>query len=135
MREREKREEQAAAESESSSSSAHPSSLELMRMMAGKSHRMGPGERAAPDSVLAVFKDRFTYTFVMNSDEVASIHFDRKRGEIFYKGHNINYMELSGPQRAALVAMEEILGADEQGKELAPAYAATLSRHLADKYK
>jgi hypothetical protein len=44
-------------------------------------------------------------------------------------------LELSGPERAALLAMEEILLADEQGKELAAAYAATLSRLLADKYR
>ena len=121
-------------ENDAGSSSPHPSSLELIRMMGGKSRHLVSGEQAATDSVLAVFQERFTYTFMMN-DEVASIHFDRRRGEIFFKGHNINYMDLSGPQRAALVAMEEILGVDDQGKTLAPAYSATLSRLLADKYK
>jgi hypothetical protein len=119
---------------EESGSSAHPSAMELLRMMSGRSKHPDLKERVATDSILAVFKDRFTYTFILN-DEVSSIHFDRNRGEIFFKGHNINYMELSVPQRTALVSMEEILEADDQGKKLSASYAATLSRLLADKYK
>jgi hypothetical protein len=114
--------------------SGHPSPLDLIRLMGGRSKPAGPGVRERPDSVLAVYKDRFTYTFIMN-DEVASIHFDRRRGEIFFRGHNISHMDLSAPQRMALVGMEEVLAADEHGKSLCGAYSATLARLLADKYK
>lgn len=42
-------------------------------------------------------KDRATLTFYAGL-EVASIHFDRGRGEIFYKGHNVKNMTLTQDQ-------------------------------------
>ena len=109
-----------------------PSSLDLVRMMGGRSRHAGRGPQRAPDSVIAVFKDRVTYTFIMD-EEVASIHFDRRRGEIFFRGHNIKNMHLSQKQVKALNVMREVLEADKQGRELYPAYSATLDRLLADK--
>jgi len=109
-----------------------PSSLDLIRMMGGRSRPAGRGPQRAPDSVIAVFKDRVTYTFIMD-EEVASIHFDRKRGEIFFKGHNIRNMHLSQKQIKALNVMREVLEADREGRELYPAYSATLDRLLTDK--
>ncbi|MFA4875767.1 MAG: hypothetical protein WC956_01035 [bacterium] len=108
------------------------SPLDLIRMMGGKARRVGEGVKGAPDSMLAVYKDRLTYTFIMD-DEVASIHFDRAKNEIFFRGHNIAHMELTEKQREALMALEEVLKADEQGKEFLSAYSATLGRCLADK--
>ena len=113
-------------------SSQHPSPLELIRMRSGRSHRVGESQRAAPDSMLAVYRDRVTYTFIME-EEVASIHFDRQRGEIFFRGHNIAHMELTPRQREALLAMEGVLEADEQARPFFEAYGATLHRLLADK--
>ncbi len=109
-----------------------PSPIELIRMMEGKSRRVEGGEKSSADSMLAVYKDRLTYTFILD-DEVASIHFDRSRGEIFFSGHNIAHMELNTKQRGALLALTGILEADEQGKEFLSAYCATLDRYLADK--
>lgn len=129
MKERDHRLEEVSSEEVSS----HPSSLDLKRFLGGQSRALAPGRKRLPDSVLAVYKDRFTYTFIMDH-EVASIHFDRNRGEIFFRGHNIRHMEMSERQRESLASMVNILEADEQGRELLSAYSATLARYLADNY-
>jgi len=128
MRERVKR----AMVGEDGDSEHKPSSLDLIRMMGGRSRHADRGQQRAADSVIAVYKDRVTYTFIMD-EEVASIHFDSKRGEIFFRGHNIRNLEMSRAQINALKAMKEVLAADKQGRALYPAYAATLDRLLADK--
>lgn len=104
------------------------SAIDLWRHMGGKSRPVG--ERAA-DSMLAVFKDRATYTFILD-DEVASIHFDRTRGEIFFKGHNIRHLTLTGNQINALNHMKEVLITDSKAKRFLNDYSATLARYLAD---
>lgn len=109
------------------------SALDLWRLMGGRSERV-PGKegRRPPDSMLAVLGDRVTYTFILD-DEVASIHFDSQRGEIFFKGHNIAHLELSQRQKEALVQMKDILEADEKARKMLPKYLATLARYHADK--
>jgi len=109
-----------------------PSSSDLVRMMGGRSRPAGRGRQRGSDSVIAIYKERVTYTFVMG-EEVASIHFDSSRGEIFFRGHNIRNMQLNEKQLAALEAMKGVLAADQQGKEDLSAYAATLARLIADK--
>lgn len=110
-----------------------PSALDLWRFMGGKSHQVsGQKGRRPPDSMIAVLGDRVTYTFILD-DEVASIHFDRRRGEIFFKGHNINHMELTGNQLKSLEQMKGVLADDEKARKILPDYSATLARCLADK--
>jgi hypothetical protein len=82
--------------------------------------------------MLAVYKDRLTYTFIMDH-EVASIHYDRHRGEIFFKGHNIRNMELDEEQKQALMDLSHVLEAEARGNEFSADYEATLARLLADK--
>lgn len=118
------------AEEQMQSYGASP--LDLMRRQQGASRRLKEEGRAHPDSMLAVLADRATYTFILEN-EVASIHFDRRRGEIFFRGHNIKNLELTEGQRTALSHMEEVLKADSRAKELFPEYSATLARCLADK--
>ena len=108
------------------------STPDLVRLMAGMSKRAGKMRRGAPDSVIAIYKDRLTYTFIMEN-EVASIHFDRSRGEIFFRGHNIARMGLGSKERKALIALIGVLEEDEKGREFSAAYSATLDRVLADK--
>lgn len=106
--------------------------LDLLGLMGGKSRKVQKGEKRKADSVMAVYKDRVTYTFIMQ-DEVASIHFDRKRKEIFFRGHNITNFSLSGEQVRALNELKDVLAADEKGRSLLSDYEATLDRVLADK--
>ena len=112
--------------------SSQSSTPDLVRLMGGISKRAGRLKKGAPDSVIAIYKDRLTYTFIME-DEVASIHFDRSRGEIFFRGHNIARMNLKSDERKALIALIGVLEEDEQGHEFKEAYSATLDRVLADK--
>lgn len=113
-------------------SAGHTSPLDLIRLMGGRAHRVGGGRERSPDSMLAVYKNRLTYTFILD-DEVASIHYDHQKGEIFFRGHNIKHLELNGEQKRALFSLQEILGADSEGKEFLSDYLATLERSLADK--
>ncbi len=45
--------------------------------------------RVPQDSHLVSFGDKITYTFAVGND-VASIHYDQGRGELFYKGHKMS---------------------------------------------
>lgn len=116
-----------------SSIEAPKSPLDLWRLMGagGKAHRVQPAGMPRTDSLLAVFKDHFTYTFILGRD-VASIHFDRGRGEIFFRGHNIRNMELDADQRGALKSLKNVLENDKRGEEFLKDYDATLGRFLAD---
>lgn len=118
---------------------AHPeekrdSPLEIMRRAGGVAHPIQNRPGRPVDSMLAVYRDRLTYTFILNK-EVASIHFDRSKREIFFSGHNILNMALSVDQLKALKDLQAVLAEDEQGKLLFNDYVATLGHLLADKYK
>ena len=106
--------------------------LDLIRLMGGKSKKVNGKNFRAPDSMLAVYKDRLTYTFIMDG-EVSSVHFDASRGEIFFKGHCIRNLELTDGQKEALVMLQWVLEEDEDGKVFLPSYLATLERAITDK--
>lgn len=107
------------------------SPLDLIRLLGGHSRRT-KAVNSATDGMLASYADRVTYTFVLN-DEVASIHFDRLRGEIFFKGHNIRNIDLTNSQREALYYMKEVMAADDRARLLLSDYEATLGKCLTDK--
>ncbi|PIR17249.1 MAG: hypothetical protein COV46_05015 [Deltaproteobacteria bacterium CG11_big_fil_rev_8_21_14_0_20_49_13] len=110
------------------------SPLERIKKTGGVAHPVKQRMGRPADSMLAVYRDRFTYTFILDK-EVASIHFDRSKKEIFFRGHNILKMVLSPEQVRALKSAQEVLEDDEQGKLLFNEYVATLGGLLADKYK
>ncbi len=111
---------------------SHNPSLEFIKMRGARSHRVqGEGNKHA-DSMLAVYKDRLTYTFIFEGD-VASVHFNRSKQEIFFKGHNIKNMELTEAQILVLGHLAGILERDSQGRAMHDEYEATLARLLADK--
>ena len=119
---------------EAAETAKRESPLEQIRRTGGVAHPVKREQGRPVDSMLAVYRDRFTYTFIMDK-EVASIHFDKAKKEIFFRGHNILNMALSPEQVKALKAVQEILKEDEQGKLLFNDYVATLGGLLADKYK
>ena len=84
------------------------------------------------DSQLISFGERFTFTFAQGR-EVGSIHFDRSRGEIFYKGHNIRNMDMEEWQMQILEGLRQTLHHDEQGKAFAADYARTLDKVTLEK--
>lgn len=84
------------------------------------------------ESQLVSFGERITYTF-LNEEEVVSVHFDRMRGEIFYKGHNIRHMDLEPQQMNALEKMRLKLIKDPGGKRFSEPYARLLDRLILEK--
>ena len=67
---------------------------------------------------LFIDKQRFTYTF-LHEGEMASLHYDARRSEIFYKGHNIRNLNLTKLQINMFGKMTELLcnaGADVLAK-------------------
>lgn len=110
------------------------SPVDLWKLMGGKTHRVDQAGKVGSDSLLAVYKDRLTYTFILGN-EVASIHFDRAKKEIFFKGHNIRNIKLDKAKMAALSDFKVILASDEKAKPFAKEYEATLGALLADNSK
>ncbi len=108
------------------------SALDLYKRIGAVAHRVRDRGRVATDSMLALYRGRLTYTFILER-EVASIHYDQERGEIFFKGHNIRNMVLTGKQRQALMDLAEVLRAEQDARHFYSDYEATLARLLADK--
>jgi len=73
-----------------------------------------------------------TYTFAFGQ-EVGSVHFDRGRGEIFYKGHNIRNMDLEPWQMQVLEQLRQILHKDEQWSRFAEPYGRVLDKMILEK--
>lgn len=98
---------------------------------AAKAHAVAKEPEKQVDSMLAVYKDRLTYTFIMDR-EVASIHYDKTKGEIFFKGHNLHNLYLSDEQVKALEELKSVLAKDKEGNSLLDDYNTTLDTLLAD---
>ncbi len=81
---------------------------------------------------LVGFGDRITYTFMIGK-EVGSIHFDRMRGEIFYKGHNLRNMDLSEAQTQVLEKLRQILHDDAEYQRFAEPYGRILDKVILEK--
>jgi len=107
------------------------SAIDLWRQMGGEPKRGVDGKQRSPNAMLATYKNRVTYTFLLD-DEVASIHFDSNRGEIFFKGHNIGHLKLTEGQINALIEMKDVLAHDSKAHSLFSSYCATLGRYLTD---
>ena len=73
-----------------------------------------------------------TYTFALGT-EVGSIHFDRNRGEIFYKGHNIRNMDLEPWQIQVMEQLRQILAKDGQWSRFAEPYGRVLDKITLEK--
>ncbi len=73
--------------------------------------------------------NRATITFYADN-EVASIHFDLIRDEIFYKGHNVKNMTLTDNQWMALQKFSDYLVEVPKSEKLRQAYQACLFRLL-----
>lgn len=108
--------------------------IDLAGIVGGVARRVPGTEGRSTDSMLAVYKDRCTYTFILDA-EVASIHFDANRKSIFFRGHNVRFMTMEPAARAALASMCDILAADRDGRELLSAYRETLDELPADNLK
>lgn len=73
--------------------------------------------------------ERLTLTFFMG-DQVASIHFDLSRREIFFKGHNVKNMTLSRDQWEALRNFSKLIKQEECDIRLIQGYEECLAQIL-----
>lgn len=73
--------------------------------------------------------DRATLTFFAK-DGVASIHFDRDRSEVFYKGHNVKNMTLTAQEWDYLQHFGEYLKEKGANPRLREAYEFCLQQAL-----
>lgn len=71
----------------------------------------------------------------MHEKEVGSIHFDKARHEIYYKGHNLKNMEVESEHLKMLEQMRVVLKSDSKGKRFAEAYSQTLDKLILRKKK
>lgn len=106
--------------------------LDRLRSMSTVARKVHPKREKAVDAMLAVYSGRLTYTFIAGH-EVASIHFDQKRGEIFYKGHNVKTLPMGDEVRGYLWELADVLAHDEEGMAYSSEYSATLRKVLDDK--
>lgn len=109
-----------------------PYSSEKLYRLKGGGYRSSCKDKGLCDSQLAVSNDRFTYTFVLEG-EVASIHFNSSKREIYFKGHHIKNLELTASQRQALKDLKLVINQDKIAQRFYDDYCATLDREIADK--
>lgn len=88
----------------------------------GKAFELGDFREAK----LFISKDRATLTFFLKQ-EVASIHFDKSRNEIFFKGHNVKNMTLAPEQWQSLQKFSEYLIKENADPEFIQSYQKCLS--------
>lgn len=84
------------------------------------------------EAKLFLGKDRATLTFFLE-EEVASIHYDMLRDEIFYRGHNVKNMTMDARHWLALEKFGEYLADDLRSGPLLKAYRRCLE-HLRTDY-
>lgn len=82
-----------------------------------------------PEAKLFSTRDRATLTFYAGL-EVASIHYDRLRDEIFYKGHNVKNMTLTPQQSFYLKNFGACLESEGMDPELCRSYHECLAKVL-----
>ena len=73
--------------------------------------------------------ERLTLTFFLG-DQVASIHFDLFRREIFFRGHNVKNMTLNQDQWLALRNFTKLLKQENYSPKMIEAYEETLNQTL-----
>src|SRR5262249_47901257 len=89
------------------------------------SHEAGVPFEYFREARLFLGKDRATLTFYVDQ-EVASIHYDAQRDEIFYRGHNVKNMTMSPEQWQSLRKFGEYLEQDPRAASLLVSYKRCL---------
>ena len=105
----------------------HQTSLPAPPVVQGKK-----SEELPMKGQLISFGDRITYTFAYGT-EVGSIHFDRGRGEIFYKGHNIRNIEIEDWQWQVMESLRHMLSQHETGHTFSQTYGHILDKVILEK--
>lgn len=86
-------------------------------------------KHGALDGKMFHAQNKVTYTFVAD-EEVISLHFDKARKTIFYKGHNIANLELTEAQLAHLQQFQSELAKKDETTHFARSYSDALNNCL-----
>jgi len=100
----------------------------------GKPSASVPKSFSISDHQIVSFENRMTYTFAYEK-EVGSIHYDKGRKEIFFKGHNIRNMDVEKWQWQVLEGLRKMLHSDPKWQEYAAPYGQTLDKIVHEKSK
>ena len=84
------------------------------------------------NSQWVTFGSRVTFTFVVGHD-VGSIHFDRSRSEIFFKGHNIRNIDVEPWQWQVLEKMRDVLHSHAKLRNFRNPYSRLLDKIVIEK--
>src|SRR5262245_5838281 len=77
------------------------------------------------DGKLFFSPDKVTYTF-LRDEELISLHFDKKKRTLFFKGHNMAHMSLDPQQLHDLEQFHQELAKNPKTKNFAPAFEQVL---------
>jgi hypothetical protein len=77
--------------------------------------------------------EKVTYTFLMDREEIVSLHFDKNRRAIFYKGHSIANIELSSEQMVHLDQFRQEIEKDPSANHFLKEYTEVLNQFLKEK--
>ncbi|QQR79919.1 MAG: hypothetical protein IPJ69_11325 [Deltaproteobacteria bacterium] len=97
-------------------------------------NKSSPSSESLQDSQWVTFGSRVTFTFAFG-DDVGSVHFDRSRGEIFFKGHNIRNLELEEWQWQILEKMRNVLTSHPKLRNFINPYSRLLEKIVLEKSK
>ncbi|MBX7148651.1 hypothetical protein K1X76_06155 [bacterium] len=61
--------------------------------------------------------DKVTYTFISQAKEVISLHFDKTRNAIFYKGHNVANTPINAEQWDHLEKFKSAIASSNETKK------------------
>ncbi len=81
------------------------------------------------EAQLFINQDRATMTFCVNN-KVSSIHFDKNKGEIYYKGQSLRHMRINPKQEVYLKKFGDYLKKQNVSKEFLQQYQWALSHYL-----
>lgn len=85
--------------------------------------------RMPQDSHLVSFGKRVTYTFAVGHD-VASVHYDAGRGELFYKGHRITPQNMEPWLVELLKHFKDVLATSEYSDKFLTSYTELMGKML-----
>lgn len=88
--------------------------------------------RRPEDSKLVSFGERITYTFAYGS-EVASIHYDRGRDKIFYRGHKVGDQAVEPWLSDLLYHFQAVLSKSEYADKFLTGYSELLNKIIPKK--
>ncbi|MCP5468062.1 MAG: hypothetical protein H7A32_02195 [Deltaproteobacteria bacterium] len=81
------------------------------------------------EAQLFINQDRATLTFYVNN-KVASIHFDKNKGEIYYKGQSLRHTRINPKQEVYLKKFGKYLKKQKVSEDFLRQYEWTLSHYL-----